>query len=81
MADEILATVRMLFARATELIEDAHEIAIEGQSPRLTADQFAVLGRGLEVALRDISVLAAAAVVLASAEDEPSDEIDDRESC
>ena len=81
MADENLDTVRMLFARATELIEDVHEIAVEGQSPRLSRGECAMLGRRLEEAVRDISTLAAATMVLVRDRTDFPVGIDDQESC
>ncbi|WP_077145651.1 hypothetical protein [Sphingopyxis sp. KK2] len=37
-----------LFAEITALIEDAHEIAVQGQDAKLTAEEYRAIGRELQ---------------------------------
>lgn len=39
MDQDTRALTRQLFARATMILEQAHEVSVTGQSPRLTADR------------------------------------------
>tara|TARA_R110000868_G_scaffold29049_1_gene108010 strand:- start:307 stop:531 length:225 start_codon:yes stop_codon:yes gene_type:complete len=38
MDQDTRSLARQLFARATMILEQAHEVSVTGQSPRLTAD-------------------------------------------
>ncbi len=53
-----------LFATATALLEDVIEVAVAGQSPRLTQSQLTDLGRRLQSAVRKIAIIAEAAVIV-----------------
>ena len=55
-----------LFATATAMLEDAIEVAVAGQSPRLNASQLTNDGRRLQAAARDIAIIAQAAAIVAS---------------
>lgn len=55
-----------LFATATARLEDASELAVDGQSSRRGAAALAAHGRRLQATLRDISILIEAAVIVAA---------------
>jgi hypothetical protein len=57
--------VRGLFTAATEVVEAAHILAVEGQSPRRTADQYARLAQRLNRATKQVQALSEAALVAA----------------
>ena len=59
------AFVRQLFAIATELIEDAHEAALVGQSPHLTARACLKSLQQLQAASRDLAIFAEATAFIA----------------
>ena len=59
------ALARQLFAIATELIEEAHEAAVIGQSPDLTASTSEKSSRKLQSLSRDLVGLAEAVAVVA----------------
>ena len=54
-----------LFAAATELIETAHEAAVEGQSGTLTAAGYTKTARRLKAAASNAAALAEAALIVA----------------
>ena len=68
--------VRQLFARATERLETAHEVAVEGQGAGLTEESYAGLARRLGVASRNVAVLAAAITVAADLDRKQIDDWD-----
>src|SRR5258706_8368789 len=47
-----------LFVSATELLETAHEVAVRGQSPSLTAPKALALARRLRKAANELTCLA-----------------------
>lgn len=61
------ALARQLFTIATEVIENAHEAAVGGQSHRLTARKRQRSLQQLRTASRDIAMLADAIALLACA--------------
>ena len=54
-----------LFAAATAMLEDAAEVAVAGQSPRLDPAGLADAGRRLQAAAREVAVIAEAAEIVA----------------
>jgi hypothetical protein len=64
MDDEYRDLTNQLFAAATAMLEDAIEVAVLGQSPRLNPPQLANAGRRLQAAARDIATVAEAAVIV-----------------
>lgn len=60
-----LELANQLFASATALLEDALELAVAGQSPRLGRSQLADLSHRLASAARNIGVLADSAAIAA----------------
>ena len=54
-----------LFATATAMLEDAMEVAVAGQLPRLSPSQLSDVGRRLQAAAHDIVVIAEAAAIVA----------------
>ncbi len=65
MEDDDRELPRRLFVAATELIENAHEIAMAGQSSTLAAPDYAATARRLQTAARRLATLAEAALVVA----------------
>ena len=65
MDDDYRELANRLFATATAMLEDVIEVAIAGQSPRLTPSQLADHGRRLQSAAHDIAIIAEAAVIVA----------------
>ncbi len=65
MEDDDRELLRRLFVAATELIENAHEIAIAGQSSTLAAPDYAATACRLQAAGRGLATLAEAAIVIA----------------
>ena len=59
---------RQLAAFSTRLIEQAHELSVQGQSPRLNDGSAAVIAAQLKTATADIGVLAAAIEVVVGAQ-------------
>ncbi len=55
-----------LFATATAMLENAIGVAVKGQSPRLDPAQLADHGRCLQAAVRQIAVIAEAAIIIVS---------------
>lgn len=66
MEDDDRELLGRLFVAATVLIENAHEIAIAGQSSTLSASDYAATARRFQVASQDITALADAAMVVAN---------------
>lgn len=54
-----------LFAKATAMLEDAIELAVAGQSPRLDPSRLAEQARRLLAAAHNIAILAQAAEIIA----------------
>lgn len=67
--DDLRALANRLFATATGMLEDAIEPSDAGQSPHLSLLQLAETGRRLQVAIREIAVVAEAATIVASLSD------------
>lgn len=65
MYDNRIELVNHLFAAATEMLEDAAGVAVEGQSPRLQGSQLANHGVRLRALARDITTIAEAAAIIA----------------
>ena len=73
MDDDRKELVRRLATLATEVLEDAHEAAIEGQSPALQAQDYAACGRRLQCAARRLTAVADTMIVVVSPDgDEPT---------
>ena len=73
MDDDRKELVRRLSTLATEVLEDAHEAAIEGQSPELRAWDYASCARRLQSAARRLAAVAETMIVVVSPEgDEPA---------
>ncbi len=66
MDDDYRELANRLFATATAMLEDATEAAIAGQSQRLNPPQLADHGRRLQATVRDIAIIAEAAVIVAN---------------
>jgi hypothetical protein len=66
MDDDTRDLANTLFATATAMLEDAIEVAVAGQSPRLKPSQLADTGRRLQAVARDIAIIAEAAVIVAN---------------
>ncbi len=66
MDDDCRELTNRLFATATALLEDVIEVAVAGQSPRLTPSQLADHGRRLQSAAHEIAIIAEAAVIVAN---------------
>ena len=64
MDDDTRDLTNRLFATATAMLEDAIEIAVAGQSPRLDPAQLAEAGLRLQGAVRDITIIAEAAAIV-----------------
>ena len=69
MEDDLRALANRLFATATGMLEDAIEPADAGQSPHLTLVQLAENARRVQVAVREIAVIAEAATIVATLSD------------
>ena len=65
MDDDHRELARRLFAVATEILEDAIEIAVAGQSPRASATDLFDNAERLQSAARDIVAIAEAAMIVA----------------
>ena len=59
--------IRQLFVCATELLEDAHEIAVAGQNPPLKRAKALALARQLQSVSADVAVLMDAVAVINNA--------------
>ena len=64
--EEDLEQVNRLFATATAMLEDTIEVAVAGQSPRLTPSQLADGCRRLQALAQAIAVIAEAATIIAN---------------
>lgn len=69
MGDDTRALIGRLFAEATAIIEDAHEITIQGQSPKSSINAKAGAAAGLRTVLEDAAILVQAVLVLARREE------------
>ena len=66
MDDDNRELANRLFATATAMLEDVIEVAVAGQSPRLTPSHLADRGRRLQAAAQDIAIVAEAATIIAN---------------
>ena len=66
MEDDYRELASRLFATATAMLEDAIELAVAGQSPRLDHAQLADVGRRLQAAARDAATIAETAAIVAN---------------
>ena len=66
MDDDYPELANRLFATATAMLEDAIEVAVAGQSPRLNPSRLADHGRRLQAAARVIAIIAEAATIVAN---------------
>ncbi len=66
MDDDYRELANRLFATATAMLEDVIEVAVAGQSPRLTPSQLADNGRRLQKAAYEIAIIAEAAMIVAN---------------
>lgn len=69
MDDDTRALIGRLFAEATAIIEDAHEIAVQGQSPKSSINAKAGAAVSLRTVLEDAAILVQAVLVLARREE------------
>jgi hypothetical protein len=65
MDDDHRELANRLFATATAMLEDALGIAVAGQAARLDPSRLVAAGRRLQVATRDIAIIAEAAGIVA----------------
>ena len=73
MDDDRKELFRRLSTLATEVLEDAHEAAIEGQSPERRAREYASCARRLQCAARRLTAVAETMIIVVSPEsDEPT---------
>ncbi len=66
MDDDYCELAHRLFSAATAMLEDAIDLAVAGQSPRLDPSKLADHGRRLKAAAHDITIVAGAAVIAAN---------------
>ena len=66
MDDDYRELANRLFATATAMLEDVIDVAIAGQSPRLSPSQLADNGRRLQKAVCDIAIIAETSVIVAN---------------
>ncbi len=66
MDDDYRELANRLFATATAMLEDAIEVAVAGQSPRLNSSRLADRGRQLQASAQDIAAIAEAATIVAN---------------
>ena len=66
MDDDRRELANRLFAAVTAMLEDAIEVAVAGQSPRLNPARLADIGRRLQAAARNIAIIAEAATIAAN---------------
>jgi hypothetical protein len=64
MGEEQHELVRRLFAAATAILEDVHEVAISGQAECVNARAVRLAARRLRQGARDVETLATAAILL-----------------
>ena len=73
MDDDRQELVHRLSTLATEVLEDAHEVAIEGQSSELRIQDYASCARRLQCAARKLAAVAETMIVVVSPDgDEPA---------
>lgn len=73
MDDDRQELVHRLSTLATEVLEDAHEVAIEGQSSELRIQDYASCARRLQCAARKLAAVAETMMIVVSPEgDEPA---------
>ena len=65
MDDNDRELLNRLFTAATAMLEDAIEVAVRGQSPRLKPSQLADASHRLQAAAWDIAVIAECALIVA----------------
>ena len=68
-----LERLRRQFAQATARLEEAHEVAMEGQGAGLPVERYADLAARLRQAARDVVVLADEIAVAAKRENHEAD--------
>ena len=68
--DDLRQLANRLFAKATGMLEDAIEPADTGQSPHLTLPELAENGRRLQRAIHEIAIIAEAATIVATLDDD-----------
>ncbi len=68
MDDDRKELVRRLSTMATEILEDAHEAAIEGQSAELRSQDYARCARRFQSAARQIAAVAETMIIVVSPE-------------
>ena len=68
MDDDRKELVRRLSTLATEILEDAHEAAVEGQSAELQALDYATCARRLQRAARELKAVAETMIIVVSPE-------------
>ena len=66
MDDETRELVNQLFATGTAMLEDGIEVAVTGQSARLSPSQLAETGRRFQTLAREIVVVAEAITIIAN---------------
>ena len=69
MDDGTRNLTRQISAFMTKLIEQAHELGVQRQSPRISADNAAILAAALRAAAADIGALARAIEVVVGSQD------------
>ena len=69
MDDDTRNLTRQISAFMTKLIEQAHELSVQGQSPRISADNAAILAAALRAAAADVGALARAIEVVVGSQD------------
>ncbi len=68
MDDDRKELTRRLSTLATEVLEDALEAAIEGQSPELRAPDYASCARRLQCAARELTAVAETMIIVVTPE-------------
>ncbi len=66
MGDDYRELANRLFATATAMLEDVIEVAVVGQSSRLTPSQLADNGRRLQSAAHEFAIISEAAMIVAN---------------
>ena len=74
MEDDDRDLANRLFATATAMLEEAIEVAIAGQSPRLDSSEISDHGRRLQALARELQTIAEAAAIttVRAAKDPPN---------
>ena len=68
MDDDRRELVRRLSTLATELLEDAHDAAVEGQSSELGTRDYASCARRLQRAARELTAIAETIIIVVTPE-------------